>query len=1208
MIRDLFNHRIQKGLIGPGSENWGLNNEEEIISDYPLVRYFSGILFPEKETPKSEKEEDDLQAESETEEPNLLINDDEQEDFAISEKETKVKAGIESEIGNKANQNHFNPNNIGITFCLDKGVKTVEITFSGGFYYVPPQSEIKIKIPDAGYDAFMDAKLDFPFKNILHYEDGFLSLTRELKGDKGGRNKRSGDYLWFDDFKKANNYKDSSAKYYIHYFERLIGRTWKRISFSETLSVKIEDTNKPEVIPISNAIHKDVLIGYNLKTYESKKAKGRLYIKVQLVNLSKQSSRRFTNKTPELNQKCLFQSAIKISSSEILPFKSNQELNPFDHEAEELNLLYRNVKSYGIGHNCSVDWLSEPNLLKTTFLPEYNIRDTKNDFQEADFQNKADFQKLDKALGIKELSIFSNLKRDEIKASLFEFIELYSSWITTQKDEQQKLSESQKNISKDIITNLDKNHKRLKDNIDSLNDEIVFRAFQLANTAMLIQIIISNDKHFSKTEKNVSEINDLTEYNSLAFFEKYDYSRLEKGRPQYRPFQLAFLLLSLKGIIDPSSKDRKEIVDLIWFPTGGGKTEAYLAVTAFTIAYRRLTNDEKKSTGVSVIMRYTLRLLTAQQFERSSRLISALEFLRKNFTEELKKEPISIGLWVGNEITPGTIEKALDKVEDIEKECQKDNGQPDSRNPFQISACPWCGTKLISKNDYGFREIKKEFIIQCLNTRCTFHNGIPVQVVDEMLFKHPPTLLFATVDKFAQIAWKEDAHNFFNSLNTDKLPPDLIIQDEMHLLSGPLGSIVGIFESIVEKLCTNEGQNLTPKIIASTATTRNTKQQVEQLYGDREVNVFPPSGISYDDRFFARESKENSRRKYIGFMAVGKTSIDTQLHIIAHLLVSRIESGEPIDDNYWTIVSYYNSLKDVGKIRNKIGDEVLYNTKQLQARVLGNNSYSYNHFGLEDRTEELTARVDSSKIKSVLKQLENSFEFVDRISKSGEKYKSVNSSVIDLVLATNMFSVGIDISRLNVMLMNGMPKNVAEYIQASSRVGRKSDGLVVAFLDPNRARDKSYFEHFVPFHQAFYKNIEPLSVTPFTENTIDKMLGTAMIAYLRHKVPRLNKDKSAQYFRKEDINDLKLFLNNRFGKNVSEYNFFESKINFLADDWEARIGKGLKDYSELMKRSTETGISEKNDWIIMQSMREVDADTYIEIKQTFSANLNQTQD
>lgn len=1202
MARDLFHHRIQKGMVGPGSENWGLDNENEIISDYPLVRYFTGILFPEKENPQSESEEDERLAKSETEEPNTLTTDNEAEELATAENHKKLKEESDSETENKANQNYFNPNNIGLTFCLDRSVKTIDVILSGGFYYLPKQEEIKIKIPQAGFDAITDSKLGFPFKDILLYDDGYLSLTRELRGDKGGKNIRSGDYLWFDDFKKSDSYKDSSAKYYIHYFDRLIGRTWKRKNFSHATAIEIKDTLEPTAIPIPGNIHKEISIGYNVKTYQ---AKGNNYVKIQLVNLSKQSSKRFTNKTPELNQKCLFQASIQISSDKILAFKSNQELNPFDREAEELNLLYRNIKSYGIGHNCSVSWNEEQNIIETTFLPEYNIKDTKNEFQEADFINPADFEKLDNSLGIRNLTIFSELCKEEIKINLLQFVKLYGDWIGAQKDEQKLLSENEQKVSKDILIRLDENYKRLIENIDCLNDETVYRAFQLANTAMLIQIIISNDNHFSKSEKEVSEINDLTEYNSLSFFQNYDYSRIS-FTPKYRPFQLAFLLLSLKGIVDPQSKDRKEVVDLIWFPTGGGKTEAYLALTAFTIAYRRLANEEKQSKGVSVIMRYTLRLLTSQQFERSSKLISALEFLRKQFIEELKSEPISIGLWVGNQLTPAKIEDAEKHIDEIESECNKNDGRPEIKNPFQISACPWCGTKLISEGDYGFKVERRIFKINCLNNRCTFFKEIPVQVVDEMLFKQPPTILFATVDKFAQIAWKEDAHKFFNSLDSEKLPPDLIIQDELHLLSGPLGSIVGIFESIVEKLCTNEIMNLTPKIIASTATTRNTIKQVAQLYGGRKVNIFPPSGLSFDDSFFARESKAKSRRRYIGFMPVGKTSIDTQLYILAHLLIARIETGEPFDDNYWTIVSYYNSLKDVGKIRNKIGDEVLYNTKQLQARVMGNNSYSYNHFGLEDRTEELTARVDSSKIKTVLKQLEHSFELVDRISKNGDKYKSVNSSVIDLVLATNMFSVGIDVGRLNVMLMNGIPKNIAEYIQASSRVGRKVDGLVVAFCDPNRARDKSYFEHFIPFHQAFYKSIEPLSVTPFTENTIDKMLTTIMVAYVRHKVPGLNKDNAAQYFMQENINDLKEYIKDRFGKNESEYAFFERRIDFLANDWQVRVENGLKDYSELMKRPTDIGISEKDDWVIMQSMREVDADTFVEIKQNYAANINQT--
>ena len=1204
MQRDTFQNRIYKGLIGAGSDSFGLPDEEEIISDYPLQRYYSAIIFPEKKFSSTKQEEDDAEIEAETEEPNsfspeedIITENKSENDDVLNSKNEDAKSEDES----KVNQNHFNPNNFGLTFCIQENIEHVEVEFSGGFYYQPLQEEIKVKMPEIGYQFYTDEKNFFPFKEKLKYVNGYLLLIKELKGDKVFP--RTDEYKKYDEYKKSEDFKDRPIKNWIHYFDKLIGRTWKRKPFSYSTIIKIIDTKNEIEIPIIDKTHKEVKIGYNVKTYEvENKIDGkRKYVKIQLVNLGKkQSSKRFTIKTPELNSKCLFQAQIKVTSDKILPYKSNQELNPFDKEAEELNFLYREVKSFGIGHNCSVCWNIKENLLQTTFLPEFNVKDTKNDFNENDFENPNDFKLLNEALDIKNLTLFVNIEKDETIKRMLQFVDVYGKWIEMQKKDNENNTEQEKTVSKEIINRLDYNYSRLKSNIECLKNDDVFRAFQFANTAMLIQIIISNDKDFTKEEKEVSGINKNIPYNDLKFFREYDYSRLA-FLPKYRPFQLAFLLLSIKGITDPQSEDRKDIVDLIWFPTGGGKTEAYLAVTAFTIIWRRMMNEETASKGVSVIMRYTLRLLTAQQFERASKLIASLEFLRRNFREELKTETISIGLWVGNQLTPGRLEEAQKAVDEISRECNKKNGRPDLKNGFQISSCPWCGTKLISENDYGFDADNVKFKIKCLNLSCTFHKEIPIQVVDEMLFKNPPTLLFATVDKFAQLAWKGEAHSFFNSLDDDKLPPDLIIQDELHLLSGPLGSIVGIFESVVEQLCTKSNSNVAPKIIASTATTRNTKQQIERLYGGRKVNIFPPSGLTYSDSFFAKESKVASKRKYIGFMPVGKTAIDTQLQLIAHLLEARIENTEPLSDDYWTLVSYYNSLKDVGKIRNKVGDEIIVNTATLQARLFGrNNKWTYNHFGLEDRTEELTARVESSKIKAVLKQLENEFEVVEIENKKGIKYQAVKSSTIDLVLATNMFSVGIDIGRLNLMLINGMPKNIAEYIQASSRVGRKVKGLVVTFLDPNRARDKSYFEHYIPFHQAFYKSIEPLSVTPFTENTIDKMLTTLMVTFVRHKIAGLNQNSGMQYFQKENVNELKLFLKNRFKDNPTEYNFFENRINSLANDWEEKIKSyGYKKYDELMKRPTDVDTSDNDDWIVMQSMREVDADTFIQIKNNF---------
>ena len=346
--RDTFQERLLKGLIGSGSDSFGLPDEEEILSDYPLQRYFSAVIFPEKKFSATESEEDELELQTETEEANNLIPEE-----VVTESEndvaTEPKKEDSTEEENRANQNHFHPNNFGLTFCIDPTVETIEVEFSGGFYYTPEkQTEIKIKLAEAGYQAFIDEKLGFPFKDILVYENGYLSLSRELKGDKGGKNQRSGEYLQFDDFKKTDSYKDSSAKYYIEYFQKLIGRIWKRKPFSYSATIKIEDTLQPIEIPLTEKTHKETKLGYNVKTYF---AKGNKYVKIQLVNTSKeQSSKRFTPKTPGLNSKCLFQAEIKVKSDKILPYKSNQELNPFDPEAEELNFLYRYVKIFFFCH------------------------------------------------------------------------------------------------------------------------------------------------------------------------------------------------------------------------------------------------------------------------------------------------------------------------------------------------------------------------------------------------------------------------------------------------------------------------------------------------------------------------------------------------------------------------------------------------------------------------------------------------------------------------------------------------------------------------------------------------------------------------------------------------------------------------------------------------------------------------------------------
>lgn len=1215
IAREKFQQRIVKGMIGPGSDTWGLPDEEEIISnDTPTQRYFSGILFPEKDLAscKTQNDLDDAEVQSLSEPSD--VDDQEEETDPEEPKEGEQRASESDE--DRVSKTSFFPTNIGLSVCLPSNVHEIAALFSFGLYYQPKNKEVKIRISEEGYHSFFNEKIPYqlPFKEILKYENGFMFLERELKGNMGGKKPRSEEFLALDQFIKHDNLKDVNAQYFTDYLEKLsnIGRVWKRKDFKIPLSIPLKDTNKPIEIPFESEAHSKTKIGYNVKIVRKE---DRQYVKIQLVNLSeKHSANSFSNRNENLNLKSIFQTEIKVSSDSFLPYKQfNSDKLHLDEEAKEINFIYRSVTNYAIGHNCSASWNNDHTEIKTTFLPVQNIKDVTNSFGQQD-------ARLQDTLNLKNLSVWG-LDQQQTIEHLTYFVDQYGDWIT--KQETQNSREKEKTVGELIINRQKQNYNRLKSNVALLEDQTIFQAFQIANTAMYIQLIISNDADFGNREKELSEAS-TENLDSLDFFKNYDaQSRKEAGKipfvPAYRPFQLAFLLLNIEGIVNPESESRRNIVDLIWFPTGGGKTEAYLAVTAFTIAFRRLSNETGYE-GTTVIMRYTLRLLTAQQFERASKLITTLEFLRKQkeFADFLNEEPITIGLWVGMGSTPNQLSEAKSHIEHIDKECEKTNrkgeliGNPEEKNTFQINSCPWCGTKLVTKKitksgnlvwTHGFKESKNDLTIKCNNPSCTCSEKIPVQVIDELLYENPPTLLFGTVDKFAMLAWQEKAHRFFNSLDSDKLPPDLIIQDELHLLSGPLGSITGIFESIIEILSTRGRR--TPKIIASTATTRNTEHQVQKLYGNRTVNIFPPSGINYNDSFFARES-DTSKRRYVGFMPTGKTNVDTQLQILAHLLVARLEvftdkTLKSSLNNYWTIVSYYNSLKDVGRTFNKVGDEISSFTSSLQNRLLmllgtDRRDFTFNYSRLYDRTKELTSRVESNKIKSVLNEIGRSFD-ESRIERS-TKGNTYIHDIVDLVLATNMISVGIDISRLNIMLMNGMPKNIAEYIQASSRVGRSTQGLVISLMNPNRAREKSYFENFNNFHQAFYQSVEPLSITPFTENTIEKMLSSLIVSYVRNKVPGMAGNKDVVHFQKEMFEPLKQYIRQRFPNDSNSLNLFERQLDNLAYDWLDRVQKsGIKEYKQLLKRPAEK--DEEQDWVLMQSMREIDANTFISIKEKF---------
>jgi hypothetical protein len=348
--------------------------------------------------------------------------------------------------------------------------------------------------------------------------------------------------------------------------------------------------------------------------------------------------------------------------------------------------------------------------------------------------------------------------------------------------------------------------------------------------------------------------------------------------PQWRPFQLAFILLNVAGLVDRTHIDR-ETADLLFFPTGGGKTEAYLGLAAFVIAHRRLSNSGVLGAGVAVIMRYTLRLLTLDQLARAAGVVCALELMRtdpKNVDERERRLlgdwPIEIGLWVGSDASPNILggRGKSDESTAVGRVRRYRNGR-DKRAPAPLKACPWCGTAFTPSS---FACMANELAptnleIRCANTGCDFSRNrpLPILTVDEPIYRRLPAFLIATVDKFAALPWVGETGAFFghvdrfkdgigfygaaepgegqplgNSWSLD--PPDLIIQDELHLIAGPLGTVAGLYEAAIDQLASRRvgEKRVRPKIVASTATVRRAADQIEALFDRGKTSVFPPSG------------------------------------------------------------------------------------------------------------------------------------------------------------------------------------------------------------------------------------------------------------------------------------------------------------------------------------------------------------------------------
>lgn len=834
--------------------------------------------------------------------------------------------------------------------------------------------------------------------------------------------------------------------------------------------------------------------------------------------------------------------------------------------------VYDQYKDYAIGHGCSVKWDTINNKVETEYLPECETPDvdpTPRDKSKLAIKNDNGdyvlplFLKNSKSQEFKWLSVFSEAQDETVINSLLDFIDSYGQWINNKRDDLRYQSDF-KNIADQELNKCENDYQRMRDNVRNLlqgeknKDNIA--SFRLMNGIMFMQL-------FHSVKAKSDGIAPLMEQEDFSFFNFDFYKNADdklfnpyKEPAGWRAFQLAFILLNLDGIFnvegDKKWEARNEWVDLVWFPTGGGKTEAYLGLIALTIINRRRLH-KKEGGGVAAIMRYTLRLLTMQQFQRATLMIMALELSRRWDIYDLGNEPITIGLWVGDNSLPNATSELVKEFEKL------NNNQP---NKIPFSSCPWCNCRIEGENQedteiLANREnhwFTNKVHLKCTNTKCSFsypkrrgrtrandQGAIPVCLSDEIIYQHPPTLLFGTVDKFAQLAHKlpNDSRNNYERMDSRRLfgrgnweigkpqngylPPELIIQDELHLLLGPLGSAVALFESAVDQLCTRE-DGTRAKIISSTATTRNTQLQIAALF-DRKVNLFPKSGVECDDSFFAfyrrrfrnseKEGEEYlSKRKYIGLLPTGRTQIWMQMRLTAIIMTHRaifelqeLADKSPIDfehydktfekamDYYHTTISYFNSLKEVGKTQSQVQTYILKEVRRVFNRVIRPQKLMHSIYTYGPIYEaELTGRLSGEEVKNELKSVENQWKAQHRLAHIEDTEVRNGQVPPEFIMATNMISVGIDVSRFNTIIMNSMPRNIAEYIQASSRVARNDYGLVLTVHHPFRARDISYYEKFIEFHEKMYSYVEPISITPFTKKSVERYMGLYLATILRH--------------------------------------------------------------------------------------------------------------
>lgn len=1091
MIRDILLDVIRKDVFGPYEEN-----EELTGANHPTSKYLSGVLYP-MQTP-------------------LLSTDAENSSVSIQSPDDKDEEEIlPINVGTK-------PSSMGITCSVSSNQKSVQVIISYARY------------------------------EKINFDDGNLKSSAASK--------------------KPIDYK------------------WKRVPYCKKSEINLDGGKRLE-------LESKIFFRYFVI-----KNKNHVTINAFITNEHKYESNTFAD-----DSECIFQPKVRLESADSSKIFLNISKNMYclnseaisnlsSTEQEEL-FLFRNSKHFAHGRNCSVEWNvnefeNKTNYVQTTFVPHYVIPEIKPR-KGSEFNDALNMLKLSKITKFKDYDLIFQPIIKAYSDWIEELVEQNNKWRNTNSKEKLFMSDSC-NIPQERINECRTVLERIKNGVKKIStDRLSGEAFRFTN-----EVMYENMTHSMWAKDNRKRISD----GKKIITDGPDSQDL----PYWRLFQLAFLLLTIESITDPKSDDRN-IADLLWFPTGGGKTEAYFGVIAFTMAHRRLRNagtditeKEHDRYGITIIMRYTYRLLTLQQFQRAATLFCACEYVRMknmNNKEKFGEMPFLVGLWVGYNTTPNDFVTAKKIIND------KRNGienNETSSDPMQLLDCPWCGRQLTPYN-YKIESKGERIQIKC-DPKCFFgkpndpERVIPVVFIDQDIRRFRPSLLLSTVDKFAQISWNWEYSALFGNVSkyceehgyspgnapnnykgfckhdeTSSMsqiikrnldPPELIIQDELHLITGPLGTLTGLYETAIDILCTTKS-GIRPKIIASTATTKQSNNQITLLFNSKSTKIFPPSGFQFGESYFAQVfpiSEEHPGKMYVGVCSTSVSGSTAESRLAACIMrkireIRENQSNYEFNgnfhkftdfelDQYYTLVSYYNTIKSLGGGLRLYQDTIprfMGTIRETVEKTHNPKDTLQNEPDIQLNFEELTGRKNASEIPNILKNIE----------------KTINDDdVLDALLCTNMLSVGVDIDRLNVMLMNGQPKSTSEYIQATGRIGRKNPGIVVTNYSYMRARDLSYFENFIDFHSIYHKNVEPGILTPFSTRARDRGLSGVFIALARLNNKQLSKDP--KNINIPQISEVVSDINEKILKRIAavdptEQEGAESDLNNIVKKWKCIV-------------------------------------------------------